>query len=250
MTVQRTELSAKNRSTSGKGAARKLRAQGMIPAVVYGRHLEAPAQIAVEPAAVKKAIATSQKFNTLIALKVDGGDARQVLLKDYQQDPVSRELLHADFIEVRETEPVKVKVPLVLVGRAEGVGLGGILSQNRRDLEVWALPGAIPEKIEADVTHLKIAQALHINDIKMPEGVKVKTHVNFTIAVVTAPEKEEAAPAPAAAVAAAPGAAPAEGAAPAAGAAAPAAGGKAGEKGAAPAAGGKAEPAKKEEKKK
>lgn len=250
MTVQRTELSAKNRTASGKGSARKLRAQGMIPAVVYGRHLEAPAQIAVDPLGVKKAIATSQKFNTLISLKVDGGEPRQVLLKDYQQDPVSRELLHADFIEVRDTEPVKVKVPLVLVGKAEGVAVGGILSQNRRDLEVWALPGAIPEKIEADVTNLKIAMALHINDIKMPAGVTVKTHVNFTLAVVTAPEKEEAAPV--AAVAAVPGAPGAEGAAPAAGAAAaaPGAAGKPGEKGAAPAAGGKAEGGKKEEKKK
>jgi large subunit ribosomal protein L25 len=240
MAVQRTELSAKNRTGSGKGSARKLRAQGLIPAVVYGRHLEKPAQIAVEPAAVKKAISTSQKLNTLITLKLDGAGAREVLLKEYQQDPVSRELLHADFIEVRENEPVKVKVPLVLVGKAEGVGVGGILSQSRRDLEVWALPAAIPEKIEADVTSLKIAQALHINDIKMPEGVKVKAHVNFTIAVVTAPEKEEAAPAPAAAPAAG-AAAPAEGAAPAAGdkAAAPAA---AGGKAAAPAAaGGKAE---------
>jgi large subunit ribosomal protein L25 len=251
MTVQRTELTAKPRNESGKGSARKLRGQGMIPAVVYGRHLDKPTQLAVDPLGVKKAIATSQKFNTLITLKVEGGESRQVLLKEYQQDPVSRQLLHADFIEVRENEPVKVKVPLVLVGKAEGVSVGGILSQSRRDLEVWALPSAIPEKIEADVTPLKIAQALHINDIKLPQGVKVKTHVNFTIAVVTAPEKEEAAPAPAAA--AAPGAAPAEGAAPAAGAAgaaAPAAGGKPGEKGAAPAAGGKAEPAKKDEKKK
>jgi len=230
MTVQRTELSAKNREGSGKGPARKLRAQGLIPAVIYGRHLKAPSRIAVEPGAVKKAIATTQKFNTLIALKVDGGDPRLVLLKDYQQDPVSRELLHADFIEVREAEPVKVKVPLVLTGRAEGVALGGILSQSRRDLEVWALPNAIPEKIEADVTHLKIAQALHISDIKLPEGVKVKTHVNFTLAVIAAPEKEEAA---AAAAAAAPGAPAA--AAPAEGAAAPAA---------------KAEAPKKDEKKK
>lgn len=246
MAVQRTELIAKPRSDSGKGSARKLRGQGMIPAVVYGRHLEKPAQLAVDPIGVKRAIATSQKLNTLITLKVEGGESRQVLLKDYQQDPVTRELLHADFIEVRDNEPVKVKVPLVLVGRAEGVAVGGILSQSRRDLEVWAMPAAIPEKIEADVTPLKIAQALHINDIKMPEGVKVKTHVNFTIAVVTAPEKEEAAPAPAAA-AAVPGAAPAEGAAPAAGAAA--APGKPGEKAAAPAAGAAA-PAKKDEKKK
>jgi len=245
MAVQRTELSAKNREGSGKGPARKLRAQGLIPAVIYGRHLKVPAQIAVEPAAVKQAIATTQKFNTLITLKVDGGESRQVLLKDYQQDPVSRKLLHADFIEVRETEPVKVNVPLVLTGRPEGVSVGGILSQNRRDLEVWALPNAIPEKIEADVTHLKIAQALHVNDIKMPEGVKVKTHINFTLAVVTAPEKEEAAPVAAAAPAAGAPGAPAA----AEGAAAGAAPAKPGEKAAAPAAA-KAEAPKKDEKKK
>src|SRR5207248_6632359 len=131
--------------------------------------------------------------------QVDGQD-RQVLLKDYQLDPVTREMLHADFIEVRETEQVKVNVPIVLTGKPEGVASGGILSQNRREIEVWALPRAIPEKIEADVTHLKIASALHINEIKLPEGLTVKTHVNYTIATVSVPPKEEAAPAPAVAV--------------------------------------------------
>src|SRR5262245_41801103 len=117
MSVYRTELTAKPRTGNGKGAARKLRAQGLIPAVVYGRHLQQPSQLAGDPVAVRQAIATPQKFNTLITLKVDGGESRQVLLKDYQQHPLSRDMLHADFIEVRETEAVKVKVPLVLVGR-------------------------------------------------------------------------------------------------------------------------------------
>src|SRR5262249_25570921 len=126
--------------------------------------------------------------------KVDGEPERLVLLKDYQQDPVSREMLHADFIDVRENEQVKVNVPLILVGKPVGVTEGGILSQSRRELEVYALPTAIPEKIEADVSHLKIAQSLHINDVKLPEGVRVKTQVNYTIAVVSVPEKEEVAP--------------------------------------------------------
>lgn len=212
MSVDRTSLEAKVREGSGKGVARKLRAGGLIPAIVYGRHLETPTRVCVDPLKVREAIATPHKLNTLISLKIEGQQPREVLLKDFQQDPVSRELLHADFVEVRQTEKVRVKIPLILTGKSEGVAVGGILAQSRRELEVWALPGAIPEKIEADVTHLKIAQALHISDVKLPAGIEVKTHVNYTVAVVSAPEKEEVVAAPVAA----PGAAPVAGA-PAAG---------------------------------
>lgn len=216
MAITRNTLSARVREGAGKGPARRLRAEGLVPAVVYGRHLETPVHIAVDPLEVKKAIATPHRLNTLLSLKLDGQPERLVLLKDYQQDPLSREMLHADFIDVRENEQVKVNVPLILVGKPVGVTEGGILSQSRRDLEVYALPGAIPEKIEADVSALKIAQSLHINEVKMPAGVRVRTQVNYTIAVVSVPEKEEVAPVVAAAVpvagapaAGAPGAAPA-----------------------------------------
>ena len=231
MSTLRSTLEAKPRTGSGKGIARRLRQQGLIPAVVYGRRLEAPEHIAVDPASIRKALATAQGLNTLIVLKIEGKGDQQVLLKDFQVDPVSRQMLHVDFLDVRENEPIKVKVPLVLVGRPVGVADGGILSQNRREIEVHALPSAIPEKIEADVSHLKIAQALHINDVKMPEGVKVLTRVNYTVAVVAVPEREEekVAVAVEGAAAAAPGAAApaAEGAAAAPGAAAPAAKGAA-----------------------
>ena len=219
MALTRNTLAARVRDGAGKGSARRLRAQGLVPAVVYGRHLDTPVHIAVDPIEVKKAIATPHKFNTLLSLKLDGQPERMVLLKDYQQDPVSREMLHADFIDVRENEQIKVNVPLVLTGKPVGVTEGGILSQNRREIEVYAMPAAIPEKIDADVSHLKIAQSLHINEVKLPEGVRVKSHVNYTIAVVSVPEKEEVAPVAAAAatpVAGAP-AAGAPGAAPAAG---------------------------------
>ena len=135
---------------------------------------------------------------------------------------------------------MRVNVPLVLVGKAVGVADGGILSQQRREIEVFALPSAIPEKIEVDVTALKVAQAMHINDVKMPAGVTIKSHVNYTVAIVAIPEAEVVAVvaavvpvegAPAAAAGAAPGAAP--GAAAAAG----------GDKAAPAAAGGKAAPA-------
>ena len=251
MASDKNVLSGKPRQGAGKGPARRLRAEGLVPAIVYGRRLDAPAHIAVNPAEVKRAISTPLKFNTLLTLRVEGQEERRVLLKDFQQDPVSREMLHADFLDVRENEEVKVNIPLVLVGKPEGVVSGGILSQNRRDIEVYVLPSAIPEKLEADVTHLKIAQSLHIRDVKFPAGVRVKTHVNYTLAVVNVPEKEEipvVVAAPAAGTAApgtaAPAAGDAKGAAPAAGdakTAAPAAGGKA----PAPAAGGKKDDKKK-----
>jgi large subunit ribosomal protein L25 len=222
---------------AGKGPARRLRGQGLIPAVVYGPHAKHPEHIAVDPLAIKQAVATPAKLNTLISLKLDGTGEKLVLLKDFQLDPVTRDMLHADFLEVRENEKVKVKVPLHLIGKPAGVLEGGILSQARRELEVLALPTAIPDKIEVDVSHLKMAQALHVNDIKLPPGIAVRTTVNFTVAVVSVPEKEEVvAPPPTAeaaataegqpadAKAAAPGAPAAPDAkAPAAGAKAPAA---------------------------
>ncbi|NMO23422.1 50S ribosomal protein L25/general stress protein Ctc [Pyxidicoccus fallax] len=225
MSVDKSTLEAKTREGSGKGVARRLRAQGLVPAVVYGKHLANPVHVAVDPKSVRAAINTPHKFNTLISVKL-GGDTHQVLLKDYQMDPVTREILHVDFIGVRENEPVKVNVPLVLTGKAVGVADGGLLTQVRRELEVWALPNAIPEKIEADVSAMKIAEAMHVNDVKLPSGVSIKTNVNYTIAVISAPEAAEAAPAAAAAAAA-----------PAAGAAPKAADAKAGgDKAAAPAA--------------
>ncbi len=252
MASDKNVLSGKPRESSGKGPARRLRAGGMVPAIVYGRGLSAPAHIAVDPLDVRRAIATPLKFNTLLTLQVEGQEERQVLLKDYQQDPVTRELLHVDFLDVRENEEVKVNVPLVLVGKPEGVTSGGILSQNRRDIEVYVVPSAIPEKLEADVSHLKIAQSLHIRDVKFPAGVRVKTHVNYTLAVVNVPEKEEvvvvAAPVVGAAVpgGATPAAADAKTGAPAApgkGGAAPAAGDA--KAAAPPAAGGKKDDKKK-----
>src|ERR1035437_9702146 len=125
MSIDRSTLEAKTREGSGKGLARRLRLEGLIPAIVYGRHLKEPAKVSVDPLAIKQVIATPHKFNTLIALKL-GTTERQVLLKDYQQDPVTRAILHADFVEVREDEKIRVKVPLVLVGRPVGVAEGGI----------------------------------------------------------------------------------------------------------------------------
>jgi len=249
MAIARSTLEGQPREQSGKGYSRRLRASGRIPAVVYGRHSKGATHFSVDPLSIKTALSTPHRFNTLITLKIDGQPERQVLVRDFQVDPVSRDLLHADFLEVREDEKVKVKVPLQLVGRPAGVAEGGILSQIRRELELYALPSAIPEKIEVDVSHLKMAQSIHVNDIKLPPGVEVKTTINYTLAVVAVPEKEEVvAPPPTAEAAVAE-----EGAAPAGAEAKPGAGApaKPGAPGAVEAKPGAAAPAgKKEEPKK
>lgn len=222
MSLATSVLEAKVRQGTGKGFARRVRSGGLVPAVVYGRSLEKPFNIAVQAKALKAAVNTPKKLNTLITLKVEGmAGETTVLLKEYQLDPVSKDLLHADFIAVKETEQVKVRIPVVLTGKAEGVVAGGILSQVRRELEIFALPTAIPQSLEIDVTPLRIGGSIHIKDVKLPEGVNVKTQANFTVAVITAPEVEKVVEALAAV--AAPGAAPAAGAA---AGAAPAAGDK------------------------
>jgi large subunit ribosomal protein L25 len=243
-------LSAQKREKSGKGPARQLRFKGLIPAVCYGPY-DKPLHVAVDPEAIKKAIATPHKFNTVIKLQVDGGVERTVLFKDYEKDPVDGHMVHADFLEVRMDKDVVVNVPVVLTGKPVGVTEGGILQQVARTLPVVCKPSDIPEKIEVDVSGLKIAESLHIKEVKAPEGVKFKVRGDQTIAVVNIPEKEEEAPKPAAAAAVpgAEGAPAAAGAAPGApGAAAPAAAGAAPAAGA-PAAGAKAPAADKGAKK-
>ena len=200
MAQDTSTLQAQVREKSGKGPAHRLRAKGLVPAVCYGRFEKQPLMVAIDPEALVKAIATPHKFNTVIKLEVSGSEPRTVLFKDYEKDPVDGHILHVDFLEVRMDQDVVVNVPVVLTGKPVGVTDGGILQQVSRTLPVICKPGQIPEKIEVDVSNLKIAESIHISDIKPPEGVRFKTNVikNATIAVVNIPEKEEVAPAPAA----------------------------------------------------
>ena len=240
MASEISTLTAQKREHAGKGPARQLRMKNLIPAVCYGPY-DKPLHVAVDPLAIKKAIATPHKFNTVIKLQVEGGETRTVLFKDYERDPLDGAMLHCDFLEVRMDKDVVVNVPVVLIGKPIGVAEGGILQQVARTLAVLCKPSDIPEKIEVDVSNLAIAESLHVSDLKAPAGVKFKVKGDQTIAVVNIPEKEEEVVKPAAAAAvpgaegaAAPAAGAAGAAAPAAGAAAPAAGAAA-----APAKGGK-----------
>lgn len=190
MSMDQTTLAAQVREKTGKGVAHRLRANKLIPAVLYGPHSEKPLNIAVDPKALRAAVKTPHKLNTLLTLQLDQGGERLALLKDYQQDPVTREVLHADFYEVKVDEQVTVPVPLALTGRAIGVHEGGVLTQMRRELDVVCLPREIPERIAHDITRMKAGTALHVADVTAPEGVKIRYLTNFAVATISAPEEE------------------------------------------------------------
>ncbi len=223
--MEQTVLQVEKRIADGKGAARKLRKTGKIPGVLYG-HKQAPVSIAVDPHVLRKLLRSSgMGRNTIFTLK---GLDRELtaLVKDVEIDPVRRNMTHIDLIEIRETDRIVVDVPVELVGKPEGVVAGGVLQAVRRAIAVECSPLNIPKLIQVDVTHLQLGQAVHVSDVKFPEGTKSGYTGNFAIASVQAPRAEvETTTAPvegAEAVAeGAEGAAPAEGAA-----AAPAAGGE------------------------
>jgi large subunit ribosomal protein L25 len=231
--MQTTKLNAETRTINGKGAMRRLRNNGKIPAVSYGKGIGTE-QFAVSPKEILAILGTERGRNTVIELEIPGGRNRTVLLADFQYHPVTRSLLHADFLEVKEDQAVDVDVPFEVTGKPKGVVAGGILRQVYRKLPLRCVPSKIPVKISHDVTELDIDDAVASKQLALPEGVTVRLPPEQTVVSVTTEKKK-----PDEAEAAAPGAAGA--AAPAAGgtggAAAAPAGGKAG---AAPAAGGKA----------
>jgi large subunit ribosomal protein L25 len=218
------------RNGKGKNAARRLRAQGKIPAICYGTGVE-PMSIALDPIALTRALDPEKKHNTVITMKVAGHDGDLlVMLKDFQIEPLSRKIEHADFVQIKMDQEVRVTVPIELVGKPEGVKIGGLLNIVYRQLPMAAKPNAIPTKISVNIDHLMIGDAIHVSDLKLGQGQRALLDPGTAIASVVAPkaEKEEAPAAEAvaaegaAAAPGAPGAAPgAPGAAPGAAPAAP-----------------------------
>jgi len=230
MTMELIKMTASRRTASGKGPSNRLRRDGQIPAVAYGRDLAA-VHVAIAPKALLGVLGSDHGQNAVVELAIEGGETLTVMVRDYTYHPISRELLHADFMSVKLDQPVDVEVPFRCVGKAKGVAAGGILQQIFRRIPVRCLPEKIPAYVEIDVTELEMGESLKAAGIKLSDGVKVLLSDDQTVAVVAAPDKggDEVAATPGAA---APGAPAAGAAAPAAGAAAPAAGAK----GAAPAA--------------
>jgi large subunit ribosomal protein L25 len=229
------------RQDFGKGNARRSRARGQVPAILYGRQ-EPPISLSLDPHVLVRSLDKERKRNTVFSLAIgdSGGNPVTAMIREVQFDPMSRKIVHVDFLRVSLDEEVRVAVPLVLKGTPVGVVNGGNLHHNVHLMPVAAKPGDIPLRLECDVSHLNIGQAVHVSDLKVPPGVRPLLEPKASLASVVAPKVEKVEePAAAAAVPGAEGAPAATGEGAAAAGAAPAAGGKEGEKGkeAAPAKG-------------
>ena len=197
-------LQAEKRDTRGKNEARRLRASGRIPAVVYGAEKNKAVEIAVDPKILMRILHSQAGVNTLIGLQIDGGNTR-VLVKEYQVDPIDHKLLHADFYQVAMDKTITVTVPIVLKGEAKGVKQqGGIVDFVNREIEIEVLPGDIPENITVDISELMLHEGVRVRDLQT-EGAKWKATSDadmMIVHVVTMRAEEEPAPADVAAAAA------------------------------------------------
>lgn len=195
--MERITLNVEKRDATGKGAARSLRREDVIPAVLYrgGSALS----IKVGKKELAKFINTTAGEQVILDLQFKDGEKKLALMKDFQVDPVRRELLHTDFYEVSLTEKIKVTVHVLTAGEPVGVKRdGGILQVPLREIEIECLPDMIPGHISVDVSKLEIGKSIHVSDLSLGEGIEVITDRHEVIAAVIAPKVEEAA-APAAA---------------------------------------------------
>jgi len=190
-------LEASKRDTRGKNEARRLRAAGRIPGVVYGTKPGAKTvdavPVAVDPKEVLRILHSESGANTLINLRLDGGETR-VMVKEYQLDPVTHGLLHADFYQLSMDKAITVTVPIVLKGEPKGVKLqGGLLDFVTRDIQVLCLPTDIPEHIDVDVSEMMLGQSIRLRELAEDPKWKPVTDVDTMIVHVVMPKAEESA---------------------------------------------------------
>ena len=197
-------LSATVRSTAGKGAARKMRTAGSVPAIIYG-HGRGPQSLEINTYALERLLEKVSYRTTVIELDVAGTSAK-TLIREIQRHPYRRHILHVDFQELVAGEKVTVRVPLKFVGTAEGVRIGGgILDQVMHELQISVDPSEIPNHIDVDVSALHIGHSIHVKEITIPAGVEVLDDEDATVCVCSIPKAvEEPKPADAAAADAAP----------------------------------------------
>ena len=187
-------LKAEQRVATGKGGARSLRREGMLPAVIYAGGKSTP--IKFHRKEIVKLITSGVGEHAILNIEFskDGGKPAEhpALMKDYQTDPVSSELLHVDFMEISLKEKIKISISLVITKEPLCIKTGGIIEHHLREIEIECLPTQIPEAIEIDAGSVEIGHSLHVSDIKPMEGIRIVTNPQMVILNVTAPKVEVA----------------------------------------------------------
>lgn len=199
--MERITLNAEKREETGKGAARSLRRQDMIPAILYRGGGSIPIKVAKKE--IVNFINTTAGEQVMVTLQFKDGENKLALMKDFQVDPTKRELLHADFFEVSLTEKVRVNMHVTTTGEPIGVKRdGGLLQNVLREIEIECLPDKMPGHVKIDISGLEIGQSLRVSELNLGEDIKILTDPDEVIANIIAPLVEEVAPVEEAAVAA------------------------------------------------
>ena len=186
------QLKAQPRSGAGTVEAKKARHAGLVPAVIYGRHLDKPQNLQLDARELKAALGKTSGEHVLVDLEISGGEKTLALIQDVQHHALKRHIMHVDFHALRADEKMHTAIPVVCFGEAAGVkNNGGILEQLLRSIEVECLPKDLPESIIIDVTLLEIGAAIHIKDLALPAGVTAMGNPEISILHVTAPTVEE-----------------------------------------------------------
>ncbi len=189
--METMNLKARLRETTGNGPARSLRREGKVPAILYGPATES-VKLSIDKADLEPIFKSGAVAQKLLKLKIEGVDGTSnVMIKEMQKHPVSHNLLHLDFYQVTMDQKIKVMVPVVTTGKSAGVEMGGMLQIIRRELEVFCLPGRIPENITIDITDLEIGDSYHVEDLTLEGDVEIPAEVNFTILTILSPKAEE-----------------------------------------------------------
>ncbi len=181
-------IAAKERDNE-KISAKNVRKSGKIPAVVYGFNTE-NVNVEVEKSSLMSILSKSRR-NDKFELSVEDKGSYNVIIKNLQKNPVTGDIIHIDFYNLSKERPVSVNVPVEIIGESTGVKMGGNLYQPRKTITVIASPDNIPNAIKVDISGTQIGDIIHINDVNLPEGVKVKTTKNFTVAAILGKSKEE-----------------------------------------------------------
>jgi len=185
--MKQVTLSAIKREKTGKEISKKLRKQGLIPAIVYGPRFQ-PLPIAVKFNELESILIKHKGETLLFNLELTDGEPSkiQAILKDYQTHPITDKIIHIDFLAIHEEETITLDIPLEFLGKPVGISKGGVLEILLHELTIECLPSNIPDKIYVDINNLDVGDVLHVKDIKVPEGVKVINDPEETVLTIVA----------------------------------------------------------------
>jgi len=185
--MKQITLSAIKREKTGKEISKKLRKQGLIPAIVYGPRFQ-PLPIAVKFNELESILIKHKGETLLFNLELTDGEPSkiQAILKDYQTHPITDKIIHIDFLAIHEEETITLDIPLEFLGKPVGISKGGVLEILLHELTIECLPSNIPDKIYIDISNLDVGDVLHVKDIKVPEGVKVINDPEETVLTIVA----------------------------------------------------------------